>query len=85
MEGNNWNSDFWVFEHTPDGPFREPSGDACDHFWRYPEDIRLLAQLGFGSYRFSIEWARIEPDEGWFSNAALDHYRRMLASCLEQA
>ena len=83
VEGNNTNSDFWLLEHTPGTIFTEPSGDACDHFQRYPEDIRLMAQLGFKSYRFSIEWARIEPDPGRFSMAALDHYRRMLAACHE--
>lgn len=83
VEGSNTNSDFWVLEHVPESPFREPSGDACDHFWRYPEDIRMLAALGFTSYRFSIEWARVEPEPGCFSRAALDHYRRMLACCHE--
>ncbi len=43
----------------------------------------MLADLGFNTYRFSIEWARIEPEEGFFSNAELDHYRRMLATCHE--
>jgi beta-glucosidase len=50
---------------------------------RYPEDIALLADLGFNAYRFSIEWARVEPEEGQFSLAQLDHYRRMLAACHE--
>ncbi|HYD48584.1 MAG TPA: family 1 glycosylhydrolase [Terriglobales bacterium] len=83
VEGNNTNSDFWLLEHTPGTLFAEPSGDACDHFHRYPQDIALLKQLGFGSYRFSLEWARIEPAAGHFSIAALDHYRRMLACCHE--
>ncbi len=83
VEGNNTNSDFWLLEHMPDTIFAEPSGDACDHFHRYREDIALMAQLGFNAYRFSIEWARIEPEEGYFSKAMLDHYRRMLASCHE--
>ena len=43
-----------------------------------------VAQLGFGAYRFSIEWSRIEPEDGEFSAAALDHYRRMIAACHEQ-
>ena len=47
----------------------------------YERDIALLAGLGFTTYRFSIEWARIEPEEGFFSKAALDHYRRMIATC----
>lgn len=83
VEGNNVNSDSWVLEHIPGSPFVEPSGDACDHYHRYPQDIALIASLGFNTYRFSIEWARIEPEEGEFSNAALDHYRRMLATCHE--
>ena len=84
VEGNNVHSDFWLLEHVPGSLFAEPSGDACDHFHRYPDDLRMLRELGFGAYRFSIEWARIEPEEGRFSVAALDHYRRMLASCHEQ-
>jgi beta-glucosidase len=81
VEGNNTHSDFWLLEHTPGTAFAEPSGDACDHLNRYPEDLELLAGLGFGAYRLSIEWARIEPEEGSFSTAALEHYRRVLAAC----
>ena len=43
----------------------------------------MLADLGFNAYRFSLEWARIEPEEGFFSHAELEHYRRMLAACRE--
>jgi beta-glucosidase len=81
VEGGNVNSDAWVLEHVPGSPYVEPSGDACDHYHRYPDDIALIASLGFNTYRFSIEWARIEPEEGEFSYAALEHYRRMLAAC----
>jgi beta-glucosidase len=81
VEGNNTNSESWVLEHTPGTMYAEPSGDACDHYHRYPQDIKLLADLGFNTYRFSLEWARIEPEEGQFSNAILDHYRRMLETC----
>lgn len=42
----------------------EPSLDAVDHYHRYEEDIRLLSDAGLNAYRFSIEWARIEPEEG---------------------
>ncbi|MFN8644570.1 MAG: family 1 glycosylhydrolase [Candidatus Binatia bacterium] len=83
IEGNNVNSDFWLLEHTPGTLFAEPSGDACDSFHRYPDDVRLVRDLGFQAYRFSVEWARVEPEEGAFSLAALDHYRRMLACCHE--
>ncbi|MCB8982613.1 MAG: glycoside hydrolase family 1 protein [Ardenticatenaceae bacterium] len=82
VEGNNTNSDFWVMEHVPETVFAEPSGDAIDHYHRYPEDIAMLAELGFNSYRFSVEWARVEPEDGRFSTAALDHYGRMCETCL---
>lgn len=83
VEGGNVNNDWWAFEHAEGTPCAEPSGDACDQYHRYPEDIALLAELGFDSYRFSVEWSRIEPEEGYFSTAALDHYRRVCATCLE--
>jgi beta-glucosidase len=83
VEGNNINSESWVLEHLSETIYAEPSGDACDHYHRYPSDIALLAELGFNAYRFSVEWARIEPEEGRFSYAALEHYRRMLATCHE--
>jgi beta-glucosidase len=81
VEGNNVNSDVWVLEHVRKTPYVEPSGDACDHYHRYRADIALLAELGFNAYRFSIEWARIEPEEGEFSLAVLEHYRDMLRAC----
>jgi beta-glucosidase len=83
VEGGNWNNDWWMWEHDPAAPCQEPSGDACDHWHRYPDDVALLAGLGFNAYRFSLEWSRIEPEEGEFSQAALDHYRRMCAACHE--
>jgi len=83
VEGNNTSSDLWLIEHLPESVFKEPSGDACDHYHLYPQDISMLADLGFNTYRFSLEWARIEPEEGFFSNAELEHYRRMLATCRE--
>jgi beta-glucosidase len=83
VEGNNVNSDVWVLEHTRKSPYVEPSGDACDHYHRYRADIALLAEVGFNAYRFSIEWARIEPEEAEFSLAALEHYRDMLRACQE--
>jgi beta-glucosidase len=68
---------------VPGTQYSERSGDACDHYHRYPDDIALIAALGLGAYRFSVEWSRIEPEEGEFSRAALDHYRRMLDACHE--
>ncbi len=84
VEGGNLNADLWPMEWAENSAFNEPSGDACDHYHRYPEDISTLAELGFNAYRFSIEWSRIEPEPGYYSRAALDHYGRMMESCLSQ-
>jgi beta-glucosidase len=81
VEGNNVNNDWWLLENAPGTLVREPSLDACDHYHRYPEDIALIADLGLRSYRFSIEWARVEPVRGRYSKAELDHYRAMLLEC----
>ena len=67
VEGGNVNSDMWEMEWATPSIFAEPSGDACDHYHRYAEDVALMAELGFNAYRFGVEWARIEPEEGWFS------------------
>jgi len=83
IEGNNVNSNWWVHENEPGTTIVEPSGDAADSYHRYRDDIRLLAELGLNSYRFSIEWARIEPERGLVSRASIDHYRRMVDTCLE--
>ncbi|WZH38641.1 MAG: family 1 glycosylhydrolase [Microbacterium enclense] len=83
VEGNNVNSDWWELEHTGEEAIAEPSGDAADSFHRYPQDIALLGELGLGAYRFSFEWARIEPEQGYFSRAMLQHYRRMVDTTIQ--
>lgn len=82
-EGGNVNTSHWADEYDPRATVSEPSGDACDSYHRFGEDIALLAEAGLGVYRFSIEWARIEPEEGVVSLAQLDHYRRMIDTCRE--
>ena len=81
IEGNNTNSDLWLCENIRPTVYLERSGDACDSYHRYEEDIMLLASMGFNTYRFSIEWSRIEPNRGFFSNAELDHYKSVIESC----
>ncbi|UQN28296.1 glycoside hydrolase family 1 protein [Brachybacterium kimchii] len=83
IEGNNVNSNWWELEHRPGSPVVEPSNDAADSYHRFAEDIALLADAGLNAYRFSIEWARIEPERGVVSRAELAHYRRMIQACLD--
>ncbi|MEQ6899448.1 family 1 glycosylhydrolase [Microbacterium sp. KR10-403] len=83
IEGDNTTSDWWMFEQTR--PERlQPSGRACDSLHRWEEDMDLVAAAGLNAYRFSVEWARIEPEPGAFSPAAIDHYRRMVAGAHER-
>lgn len=81
VEGNNIHSDYWAMEHMKHSSFVEPSNDAVDHYNRYEEDIRLMAEAGLNAYRFSIEWARVEPEEGRFEEKEIEHYRKMIACC----
>ncbi len=84
IEGGNANNDWWAFEHAPGSICAEPSGDACDSWHRWEEDVELVAALGLDSYRFSVEWSRIEPAEAEMSRAALDHYRRLCGALRER-
>lgn len=81
VEGNNTNSDIWFLENIKPTKFAVRSGDACDSYHRYEEDIRLLKSFGLDCYRFSIEWSRIEPSPGKFSNAELAYYLRVIETC----
>jgi beta-glucosidase/6-phospho-beta-glucosidase/beta-galactosidase/imidazolonepropionase-like amidohydrolase len=81
VEGHNTNSDCWLEENVPGSPYVEPSGDSVDQLHRYRDDIALMAGLGLGSYRLSIEWARVEPQEGVFSDDALAHYVDVVQCC----
>ena len=83
VEGNNTHSDYWLQEQMPHTSFTEPSGDACDHYHRYEEDIALLSKAGLNAYRFSVEWARIEPEEGQFDEQETEHYRSVIRCCRE--
>ncbi len=83
VEGNNIHSDYWAQEQMIHTDFLEPSGDATDHYNRYAEDIRLMAKAGLNAYRFSVEWARIEPEEGHFDEAEVSHYMDVIRTCKE--
>lgn len=83
VEGNNCNSDCWAQEQMPHTTYKEKSGIACDHYNRYADDIRLMKQAGLNAYRFSIEWARIQPEDGVFDESQIAHYRDVIRCCKE--
>ena len=73
ITGNDW-SDWERAGKVP------PSGAACDHYHRFREDFDLAASLGHNAHRFSLEWSRIEPEEGRYSDEALAHYEEVFAA-----
>ena len=89
VEGNNTNNwSRWETQMSPDGEPRVhggiPSGRAADHYDRYPEDIALMQQaLKVQSYRFSVEWSRIEPSPGEIDETAIAHYHRVIDALIE--
>ena len=90
VEGNNTGSDWWAFEHSAKrqgelisqgkNPEDFYSGVACDSYNRYEEDFTLAEHLGHNAHRLSIEWARLEPNEGKFDEAEAEHYEKVLQS-----
>ncbi len=84
VEGNNTRSDFWAMEQAEGSIFKEPSLDSVDHYNRYREDIDLMASAGLNAYRFSIEWARIQPDKERFDLDEIEHYRQVIQYCRDK-
>jgi len=80
-EGDNSTSDTWFAEQVAPTVFREPSGKACNGYQLWRDDLTTAAGMGLTAYRFSVEWARVEPAEGEFSQPALDHYAAVVDTC----
>ncbi|WP_028642819.1 glycoside hydrolase family 1 protein [Nocardioides sp. URHA0020] len=84
VEGDNVNSDTWYAELVTPTVFQEPSGKAVNSWELWREDIDLAVGMGLTAYRFSVEWARVEPSAGTYDAAALDHYEAIVDRCLER-
>ena len=67
------------FARQPGKVYNQENGEvACDHFHRYPEDVKLMSDLGIQSYRFSFAWPRLFPEEGVYNPEGLEFYKRLL-------
>ena len=76
----------YILERYPN-PLQEEnyiSGKACDHYHRFREDFDLAKSFGHNAHRFSIEWSRIEPEEGKFDQKEIEHYREVIAALRER-
>lgn len=87
LEGGRGASIWDIFSHTPGKIRNGDTGDvACDHYHRYPGDIRLMKELGVGGYRMSVAWPRIFPQgTGKPNKAGLDFYNRLIDMLLENS
>lgn len=78
VEGGNFNNDWWLWEKMGKIKTQDSSHPSCDHYHLYKEDFKLIQFLNNNAYRFSIEWSRIEPEEGKFDEKEIEHYIDML-------
>ena len=89
VEGNNTNNNWYAWEHQKDsnGKSRihnnDKSGIAANHWNLYRDDISLMNDLGVGYYRFSVEWSKIEPENGIINEKALEHYRDVCIALID--
>src|SRR5262245_21993557 len=81
VEGGNIHNDWWQFEQQGRIEGGARSGAATDHWNRFREDLDLAASLGLNSYRFSVEWSRIEPNPGSWNDEALRWYVDLIDEC----
>lgn len=81
VEGNNQNSDWWEWERKVN--LKEVSGLACRHYDLYKKDFALAKTLNHNTHRFSVEWSRIQPEEGEFSGEAIKHYQDVVFALKE--
>ncbi|MDD5033004.1 MAG: glycoside hydrolase family 1 protein [Candidatus Pacebacteria bacterium] len=76
----------WQQERFPEmfKPENYISGKACDHYNRFCEDFDIALSLGQNAHRFSIEWSRIEPEEGKFDEKEIKHYQKIISALRER-
>ncbi|HSR24377.1 MAG TPA: family 1 glycosylhydrolase, partial [Candidatus Eisenbacteria bacterium] len=84
VEGGNHDSDWWEFEQRGGILTGDSADPACDHYHRFREDFALLRRLHNNAHRLSIEWSRIEPAEGEFDRAQIEHYGEVLTELRAQ-
>jgi beta-glucosidase len=72
----NWPEIKTVAKH----PDNYVSGALANHYDTYEHDFDLLTKMHMNAYRFSVEWSRIEPEEGVWDPAAIDHYKQYVAA-----
>ncbi len=83
VEGNNIYNDYWALENMTYTDFLEKSEMSVNQYNLYKEDIKLMKEAGLNAFRFSIEWARIEPKKGEFDEKEIGHYKDEILECIK--
>lgn len=84
IDGGDKHADTTFLEHVTPSVFKEPAGLADNSWNMWQTDLDLIRDHGLNAYRFSVEWSRIEPEQGVVDGAALDHYDRQVDACLDR-
>lgn len=77
VEGGNVHCDWWAWEKKTG---KVQSANACEHFIRFEQDFDLARDLNHNAHRMSVEWSRIEPVEGQFDQAVIEHYIKVVSA-----
>jgi beta-glucosidase len=80
----SWLPKWHKIKDQAEEPENYVSGKGLDHYNRYKEDFKLLKELNLNSFRFSIEWSRIEPKEGHWDESEIKHYKEYIAELRRQ-
>jgi len=80
----SWMPSWEKFKDEAEEPSNYVSGEGVRHYQRYKEDLGLVKKLNFNSFRFSIEWSRLEPSQGKWNQAEFDHYKKYIAEMRRQ-
>ncbi|MDC2984679.1 family 1 glycosylhydrolase [Candidatus Marinimicrobia bacterium] len=90
VEGGCNNNNWYNWEQNKD-EFGNPriknnqkAGNACEHWTRYEDDVKLIKNLGVSHYRFSLEWSKIEPQRGVYDQEVISHYSKIIDSLIEE-
>jgi beta-glucosidase len=79
IEGGTFLNDWATWERTPKKVHgKDTTERATGHYKKFEDDIKMMASMGHSVYRLSIEWSRIEPEQGYWDLHELEHYTRLL-------
>ncbi len=80
----SWIPGWENFKAQAETPQNYISGRGIEHYKLYPHDMAILKKLNLNSYRFGIEWSRVEPEEGVWNKHEWEHYKQYIQTMLDK-